>query len=179
MDGRREIAQLEVQQLLIQIKKKPDGSAALSCHREDGSVTWQRQEGQQGRFFPRHDLTHYVVESVLGLEQCFYGLVASGWELTDFLKPYPRGAVPPEALASEVLVGFLDQERAGGVRWSAAEFNRSAESYFAGHGIPGCCELTDEQLAGISQLRAKLFAEWDALEAGAVLELFYPRPSGS
>jgi len=38
--------------LVIRIKKKTDGSAALSCRRADGSVTWQRQEGQQGRFFP-------------------------------------------------------------------------------------------------------------------------------
>src|SRR2546430_9090725 len=52
--------------LLIRIKKKSDGSAALSCLRADGSVTWQRQNGQQGRFFPLHDLTHYAVETVLG-----------------------------------------------------------------------------------------------------------------
>lgn len=38
--------------LVIHIEKKTDGSAALSCRRADGSVTWQRQEGQQGRFFP-------------------------------------------------------------------------------------------------------------------------------
>ena len=40
------------QELLVRIKKSTDGSAALSCQRADGSVTWQRQEGQQGRFFP-------------------------------------------------------------------------------------------------------------------------------
>lgn len=65
--------------LRISIKKKPDGSAALSLRRADGSVTWQRQEGIQGRCFPLHDLTHYAVETVLGLDQAFFGLVASGW----------------------------------------------------------------------------------------------------
>lgn len=160
--------------MLIQIKKKHDGSAALSCRRADGSVTWQRQEGQQGRFFPRHDLTHYAVETVLGRRSSFYGLVASGWELTDFGKPYPRGELPPEALASEVLVGFLDQERAAGLRWSAADFNRSAESYFVGRGVPEGCMITDAQLAGIRALRATLFAEWDALDAGGTLDLPYP-----
>jgi len=65
-------------ELLIRIKKKGDGSAALSCLRADGSVTWQRQNGQQGRFFPLHDLTHYAVETVLGHTRGFYGLVAKG-----------------------------------------------------------------------------------------------------
>lgn len=64
--------------LMIQIKKKTDGSAALSCRRADGSVTWQRQEGRQGCFFPLHDLTHYAVETVLGHPRGFYGLVAEG-----------------------------------------------------------------------------------------------------
>src|SRR5438309_3304320 len=76
--------------LLIRIKKKSDGSAALSCLRADGSVTWQRQTGQQGRFFPLHDLTHYAVETVLGYARGFYGLVAEGWDLTDFGNPWPR-----------------------------------------------------------------------------------------
>ena len=48
--------------LTIRIKKNTDGSAALSCTRADGSVTWQRQVGAQGRFFPLHDLTHSAVE---------------------------------------------------------------------------------------------------------------------
>ena len=57
---------MAVAELVIHIKKKTDGSAALSCRRADGSVTWQRQNGQLGRFFPLHDLTHYAVETVLG-----------------------------------------------------------------------------------------------------------------
>ena len=58
--------------LLIRIKKKTDGSAALSCTRADGTTTWQRQDGQLGAFFPLHDLTHYAVETVLGLPRAFY-----------------------------------------------------------------------------------------------------------
>src|SRR6266545_1175255 len=64
--------------LIIRIKKKTDGSAALSCQRADGSVTWQRQDGLQGGFFPRHDLTHYAVETVLRQVRGFYSLVAGG-----------------------------------------------------------------------------------------------------
>jgi len=112
--------------LIIRIKKKADGSAALSCERADGSVTWQRQDGQQGRFFPLHDLTHYAVESVLGGRRGFYSFVAQGWNLTDFGVPWPRGPLPVDALTLELVVGFLDRERAAGVEWSAADFNESA-----------------------------------------------------
>src|SRR6059036_1574368 len=112
--------------LIIRIKKKTDGSAALSCQRGDGSVTWQRQDGLQGRFFPRHDLTHYAVETVLGHTRGFYGIVAEGWDLGDFATPWTRGPLPLETLASELLVGYLDQERAAGVEWGAEQYNANA-----------------------------------------------------
>lgn len=51
--------------LLIRITKNRDGSAALSCGRADGSVTWQRHRGPRGQFFALHDLTHYAVETTL------------------------------------------------------------------------------------------------------------------
>ena len=160
--------------MLILIKKKPDGSAALSCRRADGSTTWQRQAGAQGQFFPRHDLSHYAVEAVLGRGESFYGLVSTGWDLTDFHKPYPRGTIPPEAVASEVLVGLLDQERAAGTAWSAAEINRRAAAYFAGRGVPQGTDISDAQLAGIRELRSTLFSQWDALVPGDTLELTFP-----
>jgi hypothetical protein len=148
--------------LVIQIKKKADGSAALTCRRADGSVTWQRQEGKQARFFPLHDLTHYAVETVLGQPHGFYGLVASGWDLTDFGSPWPRGPLPIEALAIEQIVGLFDQERAAGVEWSAAEFN--------GH-LRGSSVVTDDDLRRIRERRRELFAQWAALPAGETLEL--------
>jgi len=161
--------------LLIQIKKKIDGSAALSCRRVDGSLTWQRQEGAQGRFFPLHDLTHYAVETVLGCARGFYGLVAEGWDLTDFGKPWPRGPLPAEALAAELIVGFLDGERAEGAEWSAEEFNANAATYYVEHGLSGAFVISDEQLREIRRKRGGLFARWAALPAGATLELPFTR----
>ena len=160
--------------LVIAIKKKTDGSASLACRRADGSVTWQRQEGAQGRFFPRHDLTHYAVETVLGMDQAFYGLVASGWEFGDFGHPWPRGPMPAEAIAAELIVGYLDAERAAGVTWSAEDFNAKTAAYHAAHGgLPGF-ELREADLDLIRQTRAALFAQWDALPDGATLELPFP-----
>jgi len=160
--------------LVIQIKKKTDGSAALSCRRADGSVTWQRQDGQHGRFFPLHDLTHYAVETVLRHPRGFYGLVAEGWDLTDFGNPWPRGPMPPEALASELLVGFLDHERGAGALWSAADFNASVATHYAERGVSGAPVVTDEDLNKVRDKRRELFARWAALPAGETLELHFP-----
>ncbi|HYK82467.1 MAG TPA: hypothetical protein VEU55_04930 [Gemmatimonadales bacterium] len=165
--------------LVIRIKKKSDGSAALSCLRADGSVTWQRQDGQQGRFFPLHDLTHYAVETVLGHRRGFYGLVAEGWDLTDFGTPWPRGPLPPEALASELLVGFLDSERAAGVEWSASEFQATAATHYAERGLAVPGALTDADLRRVRAERGRLFAQWAALPAGETLELRFGAPAAT
>src|SRR5439155_12633426 len=170
--GRGEKAR-RMNDLLICIKKNTDGSAALSCLRADGSVTWQRHNGKQGRFFPLHDLTHYAVETVLEHRRGFYGLVAGGWDLTDFGNPWPRGPLPPEALVSEFIVGFLDRERGAGIEWSAAEFAVGAATYFIQHGLDTPYSVTDDDLRHVRDKRRELFARWAALPAGDTQELSF------
>src|SRR5215470_10769230 len=139
-------------ELIVRIKKKTDGNAALSCERADGSVTWQRQEGQLGRFFPLHDLTHYAVETVLGHRRGFYGLVAEGWDLTDFGNK-EKGPIPADADPSELIVGFLDAERASGTRWSAEDCNDKIAVHFSQHGEGRTYRLTDDDLARVRARR--------------------------
>lgn len=160
--------------LRIRIKKNADGSAALTCIRADGSVTWHRQEGAQGRFFPPHDLTHFAVETTLGHRRGFYGLVAEGWNITDFGTPWPRGPIPIDADPSELIVGLLDAERAAGERGAAADFNDRIATYYRAH-FPGtpAPTLTDDDLANIRRRRAELFAQWDAVRPGLALELTF------
>lgn len=165
--------------LVIRIKKAADGSAALACRRADGSVTWQRQEGARGRFFPLHDLTHLAVERVLGYRRAFYGLVADGWELTDFGPPWPRGPLPPEAGVAEMIVGFLDAERAGGAVWSTAEFNAQGTAFFSQRGVEGALALTDDQLRQIRSMRRDLFDRWALLPPGETLALTFRRGAAS
>lgn len=155
-------------ELLIRIKKKTDGAAALSCTRADGSVTWQRQGGIQGRFFPIHDLTHYAVETVLGHRRGFYGLVADGWDFTDFGAPWPKGRLPDDMDPSELIVGFLDMERAGGVEWTTEDFNESLSRSF---------HITPEQLARVRGQVGELTHQWLTLPAGETLELSFDRTS--
>jgi len=163
-----------VPDLLIRIKKNSDGSAALTCTRADGSVTWQRQQGAQGRFFPRHDLTHYAVETVLGHRRGFYGLVAAGWNLTDFGAPWPRGPMPADMDPSELIVGFLDMERAAGLTYTAADFNDKAHTYYAARGLTWSGALTDADLGRIRERMQDLFAQWQAVPPGGALELVFP-----
>lgn len=150
--------------LVIRIKKKADGSAALSCLRADGSVTWQRQEGLQGRFFPLHDLTHFAVETVMGFEQGFFGLIAQGWDMEDTGGKGSRGPLPPEAITVEHIVGGLDAERASKTELSAAEF-----SALTAIDRP----LSDTDLARVRERRRELFAQWAALPAGETLVLSF------
>jgi hypothetical protein len=158
--------------LTVRIKKNTDGSAALSCTRADGSVTWQRQLGAQGMFFPRHDLTHFAVETVLGYRKGFFGMVADGWDISDFAAPWPRGRIPEDADPAELIVGFLDTERASGTRWTANDFNDKASLYYRDHGLRSTPPtLTDDHLAQIRKRRAELFEQWDAVRPGDALEL--------
>src|ERR1700737_2708676 len=98
----------EAQRIVIRIKKGRDGRTPRGCTRADGTTTWQRQEGAQATFFPKHDLTHYAVETALGHREGFYGLVSAGWDFSDFGSPWPRGRLPVEASISEMIVGLFD-----------------------------------------------------------------------
>jgi len=167
-------------ELLIRIKKKTDGAAALSCVRADGTTTWQRQEGQLGKFFPLHDLTHYAVESVLMFRQAFFGLVAGGWDISDFGTPKTRGRIPEEAGLAEMVVGFFDLERMTGELGSAEEYNERLATHYREHNIPPTTfQLSDEQVARIRQRRVDLFAKWHSLTPGDTLELTFDRGAES
>ena len=159
--------------LRIQFVKEKDGSVLLRCHRADGTITWQLNDGSRGSFFIIHDLTHYAVETILAHRQGFWGLVADGWNVTDFGAPWPRGPLPADMDPSELIVGFLDGERAGGVTWTADEFNDQAEKYFASHGGTQTLTLTDPQLDRIRTRVRELFDEWRLLPRGETLELVF------
>jgi hypothetical protein len=160
--------------LLIRIKKKTDGAAALSCIRADGTTTWQRQEGQLGGFFPLHDLTHYAVESVLRLHRAFYGLLAEGWDITDFGKAGTKDRLTDEAMFAELVVGYFDIERATDVQANANEYHEKIDAFYRDRKLsPTSLRVSDQQLNRIRQRRAELFARWHALPPGDALELTF------
>jgi hypothetical protein len=160
--------------LTIRIKKNTDGRTSLSCTRSDGTTTWQRQEGSQAAFFPRHDLTHYAVESVLGHTRGFYWLVAAGWDLSDFGHPWPRGPLPLDANLTELIVGFFDLERASGQMGRADDLNAQLMGFFSEHSVPALAPLSEDDLNRVRRLRGELFSRWNAVAPGDALELAFP-----
>ncbi len=169
---------MDLPSLKIRLKRRADGSAAITCERDDGTVTWQRQEGSLGLVFPSHDLTHYSVETALGYDYGFFGLVADGWDFADFASPWPRGPVPKEALEVELIVGLLDMQRRMLADWTAAELLEQGKFYVEGQGgkVP-LPVLTDEMLDRVRALRSDVFARWAAIAPGDALELSFVRGS--
>jgi hypothetical protein len=161
--------------LTLLLKKRLEGGSSLTLERADGTRTWQRQT-KHAQFFAAHDLTHYAVESVLGLSGAFYGLIAQGWEFEHFERPFPRGPVPAEALWAERLVGLLDVDRHQGASavapMSAAELNALLDEKYEPPPAPR--HLSDVELQSIRQRLSESLAKWEALPAGETLVLKFP-----
>ena len=145
--------------LRIEILKQPDGAGVLRCTRQDGSVTWQKQT-KHGAYFALHDLTHFAVEAVLGYRHGFFGLIAAGWDVEDTTGKGSRGALPPEAVEVEQIVGLFQTEQTSGTLWTAEEFNRFAPR-----------ALTDAEIQNVRAVRDTLFQKWFATRTGQKLEL--------
>ena len=127
---------------------------------ERGSLSWIR----------------HSVETTFGYTQGFFGLVADGWEISDFAKPWPHGPIPQEAQEVELLVGLLDMQRRMFADWNTEELLEQGRLYVASRGDRASLpSLTDESLARVKQLRADVFAGWAAIEPGETLELLFQR----
>ncbi|MEO5904006.1 MAG: hypothetical protein ABIQ55_08345 [Gemmatimonadaceae bacterium] len=162
--------------LKIRLKRRADGSAAITCERADGTITWQRQEGKIGVVFPAHDMTHYAVETTFGYTDGFFGLVADGWDILDFAKPWPRGPIPDEAREVELLVGLLDTQRRIMADWNAEDLLEQARLYVGSNRDKVALPLlTDEMLERVKSLRSQVFAKWSCIEPGDTLELLFQR----
>ena len=160
--------------LTLLLKKHADGRTAFTLERADGTRTWQRQE-RHAAFYAAHDLTHYAVETVLGLRGAFYGLVASGWDFDDFMPPYPRGTLGAEALWAETLVGLLDVERgtvaAGDTMMPAEEFNAQLHAKLSAAGLVSPRDVSEQDLATIRLRRDALMHDFAQLPSGETLRL--------
>jgi hypothetical protein len=157
----------------IEIKNGKDSRPTLVCVRPDGTRTWAKLHS----FFPLHDLTHCAVESVLGFDQAFFGLVASGWAIDDFSQRLASDRLPTEARWAESIVGLLDRETAAGALWQAPEFNALLALSLRGQDVLPFRALTDVELDAIRQFRNELHAQWLAVRPGDTLEVVFPHTS--
>jgi hypothetical protein len=152
--------------LKIELVKRADGAGLLCCTRADGSTTWQKQPERHAVHFAHHDLTHYAVETILGYEQGFYGLIAAGWNIEETTGKGARGPLPDEAGEVECVVGLFDSERGSATLWTADEFAQFASRQLTR-------KLDDTAIRAIRSARADLFRRWADAETGSKLELEY------
>ena len=162
-----------IPELRVQMTKRVDGTVVLRCLRRDGSATWQRHE-KHAPFFSFHDLTHYAVETMLGLRSGFYGLIADGWDIDDTDGKGKRGKLPPPAALVEHIVGLFDRERSGGAPpLPAEEFNALLDEMV---GIDlDRPRLTEPQLTELRNRVQELHRQWAGITLGSTLDLTFSR----
>ena len=99
------------------------------------------------------------MESSLGFQRGFYGLIAEGWDIDDTTGKGKRGRLPEEALHVEHIVGSFDMERASGVLLTSEDFTQHARP------------LSGDEIVRVRTVRGELMSRWFTLEPGGALEL--------
>jgi hypothetical protein len=153
--------------LRIRLQKGRDGPSTITCTRPDGSSTWMRVQD----FFPLHDLTHYAVESTLGLREAFYGLILSGWSITDFATPGAGSRTPAEAVHAEHFVAILQREFFSRDLKSLDELNDEMAAFSNGMSSTAARKVSQEELDAMRQRVFDLSNQWRSLEPGESMEV--------
>ena len=144
-----------------QRKHKPD---TLTCIRDDGSVTWTHLH----RGFVQHDFAHYVVETTLGFQNAFFGLVAKGYDIPGFSEPKTERPfeIPSEAIDAEPVVALLQADLLEGLGYSG-----DSDGIFRDHSASLPVGITDEQLEVMRQKLRGLLRRWCDLRPGESMAL--------
>ncbi|MBI2813531.1 MAG: hypothetical protein HYX71_04550 [Opitutae bacterium] len=157
----------------VKLKKHAGGEAVVTFVRTDGSAASGRIGS--GGFGAVHDLTHYAVETTLGLRQGFYGLLAQGWDIQDFEVKGAAHQLPDEAIVTECIVGQLGNAVFAGREPAVEEFNWLVRSAVDGVRPGAAVPVIDaESLRLIWHTLEALLARWRALPPGETLGLDYP-----
>ena len=157
--------------LQVNLKKISAERTSLHCRRPDGTDTWSRVHP----YYPRHDLSHFAVETALRLRHGFFGLIASGWKLGDFIQKSAAARLPLEAIQAECAVGVTELLANTGAP-SLAEWQEALDESVAGQNLPPFRRVSDEEYARLNSLRAALLQQWAALPVGGTLTLDFVLP---
>ena len=149
--------------MLIQFKKgknqnkqKPD---TLICIRDDRSVTWTHIH----RGFVTHDFAHYVVETTLGFQNAFFGLVAKGFDIPDFSLPASKRPfkIPKEVIKVEPIVALLQAEL-----WESFP-----DTLLHPNSKELPAKITPEQIESMRRRLRRLMEQWDNVIPGESMTL--------
>ncbi len=153
--------------ITIHLKKKSDGSS-ISITRPDGSVTWHAYTKP---FYALHDLLHYAVERTLRFDLGFFGLVAKGWDITDFGSREFAGDDKLAGVWIEMLVSLISQHIAGPAP-DAVKFNSALATMCEQYSPPlPFRPLTALEMETIWSEYGRLLYTWNELPAGSEISL--------
>ncbi len=155
--------------MIIRFVKGKDKPDTLHCIRADGSETWARLPKGFG---PLHDLAHYAVETTLGFDQAFYGLLAQGRAIEEFAETEDRSWVGEQGTLAETIVMTLQYEVAGSAAPEA--FFEMVEEACRGLGIAPLATITPEAVAAMRERFGRLMMRWAQTPPGGCLELDFP-----
>jgi hypothetical protein len=161
----------------------------MTCVRDDASIEVFRRAHERRGYFVIHDLLHLAVESVLGYDRAFFGLIAAGWKVADFERRGAAATTPEQALRAEKIVGAI--QVLGGPPLRGGDLGTSPlrdgpESATESRGTPELLagvraaigedapEIAADNLARITSLHRDLVARWAETNEGATLELQFP-----
>ncbi|MFT5890328.1 MAG: hypothetical protein ACI9Y7_000418 [Dokdonia sp.] len=157
--------------LTIQLYKHTNKPTILTCIRADKSETWSK-------LYPNteyHDLAHIAVEETLGFKNSFFGMVASGVNITDFELPEHqkpdvlRGAnLPRESLVTEHLVNLLTIEQFN--TKENINFIEETQKILKENNLPFLRNLTEGSLRIIRTKFLHLISLWKHVKDGDYLE---------
>jgi len=153
--------------LTVRLTRGRDAKDLLTCVRSDGSSTWTRLNP----FFPVHDLTHLAVESTLGLDRAFYGLIAEGWHISTFAEPGASRRLPPEGVWTEMAVSAIQRFDTPGGPLSVEEVNDFIDAGMLDKPVGFARRITERELETILATVATLRGRWRALGPGESMEI--------
>lgn len=156
--------------LQIKLTKRRNKTPLLICTRPDGTQTMA--ETIVGA---EHDLTHFAVETTLGFQHAFFGLLADGMNIEDFnvAAASTKIDIPPEAGATEFIVGLLESELTSGTPFP--DFNAELHRAMANTRKPTPAPtISDADLATMRRRVIDLKMRWRSLRVGETIELDWP-----
>lgn len=161
--------------LTVSLHKNSPKRAILRCIREDGSDTWSRLHPNM----EYHDLAHIAIEKSLGLKLSFFGLVAMGYNISDFELPEdkkPEGlrgiSIPEEAIITEHLVNLLMVERFSDGQ--DEDFIPQLKTILQERNLSFPPYLTENTLSVVRTAYDSLISQWQALPNGDSLHITVP-----
>ena len=151
----------------ILFTKNISGDHILSCKRKNGSVSWKHVSS----FFIIHDLCHFAVETLMPLKEAFYGMVASGTDISDFDLPKDQRKfeLTEEALFAEQLVNMLTIEYSQGRMENFIEIFTSINDAGSNKSLP----IDDILLEKTRNLFNQLIQKWNSLKDSETMTLSF------